>query len=96
MTTQFFKTVFAGILAAVALFMLPFFLLRVFIFFAIIGLVFRLLGGRRHHGFRHRMNPAFAERYNAMSEEERTQYRNNYRGRCGYWNEEKSTETQNQ
>ena len=92
MTTQFFKTVLAGILAAVALFMLPFFLLRVFLFFAIIGIIFRLLGGRRHRGFRHRMNPAFAARYQQMSEEEHAQFRNNYRGRCGYWHEEKINE----
>ncbi len=92
MTTQIFKTVLAGILAGVALFMLPFFLLRAAIFFLLIGTICRLLGGRRHRGY-DRMNPAFASGFQHMSEEERIAFKQKHGNRCGYY---PSKETINQ
>ncbi len=92
MTTQIFKTVFAGILAGIALFMLPFFLLRAAIFFLLIGAIFRLLGGGRHRRFGH-MRHAYAHRFQHMSEEERTAYKHRYGNRCGY---DSTNETTNQ
>lgn len=77
---QFFKTVLAGFLAGVALFVLPFFLVRVVVFFLLIGAIFKLMGGRRR-GMHHY---AFAHHYKNMSEEERANYMKNYRGRCYY------------
>lgn len=93
MTTQFFKTVLAGILAAVALFMMPFFLLRVFIFFCIIGSIFKLLGGRRHGRFG-RMHPAYANRFHQMSDEEKEAFKQKFANHCcSYPNEEKTEST---
>ncbi len=92
MTTQIFKTALAGILAGIALFMLPFFLLRVAIFFLIIGAIFRLLGGRRHSKFGRRMHPAYAHRYQQMSEEEREVFKQKYGNRCGYYSREEESE----
>lgn len=83
MTTQFLKTVFAGILAAFALFMLPFFLLRVFFFFCIIGAIFRLLGGRRRHRYGG-MHPAFAHRFQQMSDDEKAAFKQRYNNHCCY------------
>jgi hypothetical protein len=95
MTTQFFKTILAGILAGIALFMFPFVLLRVLFFFLIIGAIFRLLRGPRQRGFRGR-HYAFAQHYANMSEEEKTNFKARYGGRCCYTPfEESSSTTQN-
>lgn len=75
---QFFKTVLAGCLAGLALFVLPFFLVRVFVFFLLIGAIFKLMGGRRR-GMHHYV---FAHNYKNMSEEERANFMKNYQGRC--------------
>jgi len=83
MTTQIFKTVLAGILAGVALFILPFFLLRAAIFFLLIGAIFRLLGARRHRRFG-RMRYDYAHRFQHMSEEEKAAFHQRYANRCGY------------
>ncbi len=93
MTTQIFKTVFAGILAGIALFMLPFFLLRAAIFFLLIGAIFRLLGGGRHRRFG-RMNPAFANRFQHMSDEEKATFKQRCGNRCGYYSTSKNIHQQ--
>lgn len=77
---QFFKTVLAGFLAGVALFVLPFFLVRVFVFFLLIGAIFKLMGGRRRGMHQY----AFAHKFRHMSEEERASFMKNYNGRCYY------------
>ena len=80
MTTQILKTVLAGILAGVALFLLPFFLIRVVIFFMIIGAIFRLMGWGRHN----RMRKEWMERYSHMSDEERAAFRSRFGHRHCY------------
>lgn len=80
MTTQILKTVLAGVLAGLALFMLPFFLLRVVLFFMIIGAIFRLMGWGRHN----RMRKEWMERYSHMSEEERAAFRSRFGHRHCY------------
>ena len=82
MTKEILKTVFAGILAGVALFMVPFFIIKVIIFFLLIKAIFRLLGGRsRWHG----MRTAWAHKYKNMSEDERKAFTEKYGKGCGNW-----------
>jgi hypothetical protein len=50
MKTQMIKLILGGALLGAGLFFVPFLILKVFLFFAIAGLLFRLFGGRRHHG----------------------------------------------
>lgn len=85
---QFFKTVLAGFLAGVALFVLPFFLVRVFVFFLLIGAIFKLMGGRRRGMHRY----TFAHQFKHMTEEERANYMKNYNGRCYYTHTEPQKE----
>lgn len=80
MTTQILKTVLAGMLAGLALFLLPFFLLRVVICFMIIGAIFRLMGWGRHN----RMRKEWMERFSQMSEEERAAFRSRFGHRHCY------------
>lgn len=68
MITQVLKTVLAGILAGVVLFMMPFIIIKVLIFFLLIKAIFRLMGGRRRYGH---WRYAYAHKYQNMSEEER-------------------------
>ena len=83
MTKQIFKTVLAGILAGVLLFMMPFLILKVLIFFLLIKAIFRLMGGG---GWRHRRwHYAYAHKYHNMTEEERVAFNQKYGNRCG-WN----------
>ena len=82
MTKQFFKTVLAGALAGVLLFMMPFIILKVLIFFLLIKAIFRLMGGGRHRGH---WRYAYADKFKNMSEEERSAFMQKYGNRCG-WN----------
>jgi len=83
MIQQLLKTVLAGVLAGVALFMMPFIILKVLIFFLLIKAVFRLMGGkRRSHG---RWQYAYAYKFKNMSEEDRAAFIQKYGNRCG-WN----------
>ncbi len=79
MTKQFLKTVLAGIMVGLALFMMPFFLLRIFLFFMLIAAAFRLLGFGR---YRREMRYAFAQRYQNMSEDERKAFKQKWGNRC--------------
>lgn len=82
MTKQILKTVLAGVLAGVALFMMPFIIIKVIFFFLLIKAVFRLMGGgRRHSHWRY----AYSQKYQNMSEEERAAFMQKYGNRCG-WN----------
>ena len=46
-----FKTILAGLLAGALLFMMPFLIIKIIIFFVIIKAIFHLLGGRRKYGY---------------------------------------------
>jgi hypothetical protein len=90
MTTQVLRTIAAGILAGIALFMIPFFLIRVLIFFLLLKGIFRLLGWRRRPwGMRY----AYAHNYRNMNEEERKAFMEKYGNRCGCYNWEKPSES---
>jgi len=73
MSNRVLKAIGIGLLAGTAIYFAPFFLVRVLIFFLIIGLIFRLFGWRRRwyrgYGFWH--NPAYARRWHSMTDEER-------------------------
>lgn len=78
MIQQIFKVVLGGILAGFALFIMPFVLVKLVIFFLLLGLIFRLFGGRRRWHHRHAfygINPQkrheYPQRWHSMSEEER-------------------------
>ncbi len=82
MTKEIFKTVAAGILAGIVLFMIPFLLIKVIVFFLLIKAIFRLLGGRRRW---HGMHPAFAHKYQNMSEADRKAFMEKYGKGCCNW-----------
>jgi hypothetical protein len=50
MKTQMIKLILGGALLGAGLFFVPFLILKVFLFFLVIGLFFKIFGGRRHHG----------------------------------------------
>ena len=79
MIKQILKTVLAGILAGIAFFILPLFLLRVFAFFILIGVVFKLLGAKRR-GWHHR---EMHLKFKNMNETERKEFMENFGNRCG-------------
>lgn len=84
------KSILAGLLLGAALFMLPFFLLRLAVFFLLMGAFFRLVRGPRRgpwafgkpgRGFGQR-GFAFADRIRQMSDEEYNAFKQQ---RCGHW-----------
>ena len=90
MTTQIFKTVLAGMLAGIALFIFPFFLLRAILFFCLIGLIVRLVGGRKRFHFRDK-HYAFIHQYDQMSDEEKAAYKAKYANRCGHYSQQENS-----
>lgn len=68
--------ILAGILAGIAIFLIPFIILRILIVLLIIRLIFRLFGGGRrwkHAGYH--FYPAFARRWEHMTDEEKKAFR---------------------
>lgn len=92
MFTQILKTAMAGILAGIALFMIPFFLLKVVVVIFLLSASFRLLGGRRRRRFQH----AYANHYHHMSEEERAKFRNEFHRCYGGYHQTETTNNQHQ
>ncbi|MBX9782717.1 MAG: hypothetical protein K2X48_05400 [Chitinophagaceae bacterium] len=81
MIQQIFKVIPGGVLAGFALFIMPFILIKLVIFFLLIGLLFRLFGGRRRWHHRHAfygINPQkkheYAQRWRNMNEDERKSF----------------------
>jgi len=91
MKKSILKTIVAGIILGAGIFYFPFFLLRVFLVFLIIGIFFRFFIGRR---FGRRFHPAFADKIRSMSDEDyklfKEKFNNNY---CGNYSKKNSTET---
>jgi len=96
------KSILAGLLLGAALFILPFFLLRVALFVLLIGGLFRLIRGGRPYGGRRwgrglGSMPAFADHIRQMSDEEYNQFKQRYAGACGPFGNPTTTPTsQNQ
>ncbi len=82
MTKQIFRVVLAGILAGLAIFIMPFLIIKTVIFFLLIGAIFRLVGGRggRWHrgdwgsGIDPQKRYAFAKRWQSMDTSERKSF----------------------
>lgn len=84
MTAQVFKSIAFGVLAGLALFFAPFFLLRALVFFLIIGAVFRLFAGRRWGRGWHRggFQAGYMDYIRNMSDEEYAAFKQQYGPRC--------------
>ncbi|GAB4031060.1 hypothetical protein [Spirosoma jeollabukense] len=99
MNNNLLRSILAGLLLGVALFVMPFFLIRLVFFFVIIGVLFRLFGGGRFRGGWGRGRgfgymPAFADRIRQMSDEEYTAFKQRYhQGPCQTGAAQKSNET---
>ena len=82
MTKQIFKVVLAGILGGLAIFIMPFLIIKTVIFFLLIGGIFRLVGGRggpwHRGGWGTGIDPqkryAFAKRWQSMDTNERKSF----------------------
>ena len=78
MTKQIIKVIAAGMLAGVALFLMPFMLIRLLAIFLIVRVIFRLLGGNRRQWKERHANhfyPAFARRWHHMNDEQKKSFR---------------------
>jgi hypothetical protein len=81
-----FKPIVFGVLFGAAAFFVPFLIIKVFFFFMVMGLVFRLFWwrGRKHH-LHYRF--AYADKIRNMSDEEYAAFKNNaghcYHHHCG-------------
>lgn len=84
MNLHIIKPIAGGILLGAAIFYMPFFVLRVAVFFLILGIVLRLFVGRRRFGV-HLMNRriAFADRIRNMNEEEYKRFKAGFATGCG-------------
>lgn len=89
---RIFRAIIAGILGGAALFFLPFFILRFFLFILFIGFAIRLVIGIgfRGRGFRGRgFNPVFADKIRSMSDEEYNQFKQKFTAGCArnHWSD---------
>jgi len=85
MNLRIIKPIAGGILLGVAMFFIPFFVLRVATFLIILGIVLRYFAGRPRVGSRlmyRRM--AFADRIRNMNEEEYNRFKAGFAGGCGF------------
>lgn len=80
MTKQVLKSIVTGILIGAALFILPFLILRIALFFLLISTAMRLLGGRRFgRGNGYRFNRHFADEIRNTSEDEYLHFKQKFR-----------------
>ena len=76
------RRVLAGVLLGTVLFFAPFFVIKIFVFIAIVGLFFRLFRGSGFYG-RHRWAWTHPDDIRSMSDEEYEQFINKYNRRWG-------------
>ncbi|WP_461147046.1 hypothetical protein [Spirosoma pulveris] len=100
MNNNLVRSIVAGFLLGLALFIMPFFLIRLAFFLLIVGALFRLFGAgrfRRGWGRGYGHMPAFADRIRQMSDAEYTEFKQRYRGRWSDASDQgKSENTPNQ
>ena len=85
------RTILAGVLIGAVVFAFPWFALKVIFFILIIGAFFRIFRGRRHRG---PYGWAYADKIRTMDDHEYEEFKNKFRGHCGYGGREDS-KTQN-
>lgn len=86
MKKSLFKPVLGGVFLGSILFAMPFFILKVALFFLVCGTLMRLFArGRMRHGGMRGMGfgPAFADKIRGMSDEEYDAFKTKFEGRCG-------------
>ena len=89
MSNQVLKTILFGAVLGAVLFWIPFFAVKVLLFFMIFGLFFRFFKGRRYYG---PSGWAYADKIRNMSDEEYENFKTHVRGRsCGQrnWDQDK-------
>ncbi|MBI3232667.1 MAG: hypothetical protein HYZ42_01260 [Bacteroidetes bacterium] len=87
MFKQVLKTILAGVLGGLALFILPLVIVRIFLFFALMGMAFKLVGGRKR-------NHRFAYQYHQMNDEQRAEWMKKYGHRCNPMQDFNQSQTQ--
>ncbi len=81
MSNQVLKTILFGAVLGAVLFWIPFFAVKVLLFFMIFGLFFRFFKGKRYYG---PSGWAYADKIRSMSDEEYENFKTNFRNRqCG-------------
>jgi len=85
MKRSIYKPILFGVLIGTAAFFVPFLLLKVMLFFLIIGFICKLFWRRRggwHHGYH---NIAFADKLRGMTDEQYAEFKNKFNDDCcGY------------
>ena len=71
------KRVLIGVLLGTALFFAPFFVIKIFVFFAIVGFFFRLFRGRGYYNG-HRWAWTHPDEIRSMSDEAYAQFKSKY------------------
>ena len=89
------RPIIAGILIGAALFFMPFFFVRILLFFLIIGAIFRLIIGRRFRGYRGGFDAAFTDNIRNMSDEEYSRFKQNINHGCGSYRYNRTQPTTN-
>ena len=95
MNKSLFKPIAFGVLFGALAFFLPFFLMKVFFFFLIAGLFFRMFGRKRHGGpgwGGYQM--AFADKIRGMNDTEYEAFKQQFQGRCHYRNQPEGSSQQ--
>ena len=78
------RPIIAGILIGAVLFFMPFFFVRILLFFLIIGAIFRFFIGRRSWGYRRGFDSSFTDNIRNMSDEEYNRFKQTVNQGCGY------------
>ena len=89
MNNQILKTIVFGAILGAALFWMPLFILKIFLFFIVIGFFFRFFKGRRYYG---PSGWSYADKIRSMSDDEYVEFKDTYKGRCGYYENTKTKE----
>jgi hypothetical protein len=89
------RPIIAGILIGTALFFMPFFFVRILLFFLIIAAIFRFFIGRRFRGYRRGFDSSFTDNIRNMSDEEYNRFKQNISQGCGYYGYNKTQPTTN-
>ncbi len=84
MNKSIFKAIFKGIFVGAVIFIMPFFILKVLVFFMIAGLLFRIFIGRRMGRHMHQHRLAFVDNIRNMNDEEYARYKENFSRGCGH------------